>query len=621
MKKTWQIKNKLEKKLKAEEIIKLILKEKGLKTKKEIKEFSNPPSPYGIKPKQLGISRREINKAIKRIEKAIINQELMVIYGDYDADGICATALLWEILDSLGAKVMPFIPDREEHGYGLNKEGIDSILELYRSEPLKLLITVDNGIVAHDGINYAQKKEIDVIITDHHQPQIKKKPRRLTKSSSEVNGPAEEELNLPRAQAIVHSTETSGAGVAWFLAREVYYYFKQEKPRRLAQPPSKVGKMTKDKILRGFKASNSLELACIGTVTDVMPLLGVNRSLVKHGLEELHRSQRPGILALCSQTGTVQKEINTFHLGYILGPRLNAMGRLEDALESLRLLCTKKTVRANGLAGKLDFTNRQRQQLTEASFKHAQRSWLQAGEKDKKLIFVSHSSYNPGVIGLVAGKLAREFYRPAVVISQGKEFSKGSARSIKGFNIIQAFRDLGTIFEDVGGHPMAAGFTVKTEKLTELKKKLNSLAKKEIKADLLRPVMEIDLEMNLAEIDWSLLRAVEKLAPFGLGNRRPVFASRDVEVVGIRAVGRDRKHLKLKVRTIGQKRSVPQPRRMTASSSEVSPWPVFEAIGFNLGHLAAKISPGEKIDICYTLQKNVWNGKKSLELEIKDVRG
>jgi len=593
MKKKWETKTKLKiksEKLKVKQIIQTLLENRGLKTKKAVEEFLNPPSPYLIKLKNVGIDKNQLTKALARIKKAISQRENIVIYGDYDADGISATAVLWETLHRLKAKVLPFIPRRDEHGYGLSKKGIDSILKLYSSKTLKLLITVDNGIVAHQAVKYAQSQGIDVIITDHHQ-------KKLKKNQSSSSGAAQSDssdrgtkriYDLPKAYSIIWSDKIAGAGVAWFLAREIYRRFHHD--------------------LRGFKASNALELACIGTVTDMMPVIGINRSLIKHGLEEIRRSRRPGIVALCRQAGIDQKNLTTYELGFIIGPRLNAMGRLKDALESLRLLCTNSQKRAESLAVKLGSTNRQRQQLTQATFEHA-KSAVKPKAKTAKILFISDSSYNPGIIGLVAGKLVEEFYRPAIVISQDKEFSKGSVRSINGFNIIKALRKI-KLFADLGGHPMAAGFTIKTSQIKELKEKIIKLAEKELDSRLLQPKVKIDLELRLNNLSWELLEKIEKLAPFGLANPRPVFALKKIQIGQIRTVGREQKHLKFQILSAISH----QPSIISHQSSAIN------AIAFNLGYLAKKLNPGKKIDICFNLQRNVWNNSQKLQLVVKDIK-
>jgi single-stranded-DNA-specific exonuclease len=563
MKKDWDIKNKklITAGSKISDIVKILLENRGFKTRKEIDSFLYPQDPYEIKPEKVGIRRTGINKAIKRIKRALADNDRIVIYGDYDADGICATAILWETLHNLGADAMPFIPSRENHGYGLSQKGIDEILSRQKDKSKNLMIiTVDNGIVAYDSVVYAQNKNIDVIVSDHHQPPKK----------------------LPPALSIVWSDKIAGAGVAWFLAKEVFLAF--------------------HKTLKGFKASNSLELAAIGTITDMMPVLDVNRSLIKFGLDEIKNSHRPGILALCQDSGINQKDIDTYEVGFILGPRLNSMGRIEEAIESLRLLCTKNKNRAAILAAKLGLTNRQRQQLTQTIYEHAKNK---VKDKKAKILLAAHESYNQGVVGLVAGKLAERFYKPALVLSIEGEFAKGSARSVSGFNIIDQLRNLKDLFIDLGGHPMAAGFSIKTKNIPELEKKLNALAEKKLTKDLLMPKVTADLKIGLENINWDLYNALEDFSPFGLGNPRPVFVSKNVDLISFRTVGRDQSHLKLTVKSKGLEHRNPV---------------IFNTIGFNLGGLASQLLKADLADICYSLYKNVWNGKQNLELKLKDVK-
>lgn len=537
------------------DIVKTLLKNRHLEKAGEIEEFLNPPNPYLLSPQKAEINLKEIKKVVQKIKKAIKEKRKIIIYGDYDADGICATALLWETLYRLKAEAMPFIPHREEHGYGLNKKGIDFLLKNYQNAKSALIITVDNGIIAKEGVAYAQKNGFEVIVTDHHQLGKEKPP-----------------------VLIVHTDKLSGAGVAWFLAKEIYSEFYQN--------------------LKAFKASNALELACIGTITDMMPMKGVNRSLVKFGLKEIQKSKRLGIKALCKQACIKQEEIDVYHLAFLIGPRLNAMGRLEEGLDSLRLLCTKNQERAEKLAWQLGLTNRQRQQLTEITFNDA-RQKAEKQTKKGKLIFICHSSYNVGVIGLVAGKLVEEFYRPVVIISKNKNYSKGSARSINGFNIIKFLRKLEYLFTDLGGHPMAAGFTIQTKKIKQFSLKIKKLIKKEIKDDQLLPILKVDLEVEFNKLNWQLLNQIKHFSPFGLENNEPLFCSRKVKVVSFNAVGKEQKHLKLKLENSGV---------------------TFAAIAFNFAYLIKKIKKGDYFDICYCLNEDKRDGKKGLYLKIKDIK-
>ncbi len=580
MKRRWKIKNRIDSRFKIHnlrlgEIVKLLFKNRGLKTKEQIGEFFDPPKPWSDKViKKLAISKRELSKAVLKIKKAIKDKKRIVVYGDYDADGICGTAILWETLYSLGAKAMPFIPDREKHGYGLSKKGVDEILNNQppaTSHEL-LVITVDNGIVAHKAVEYARSKGIDVIVTDHHQ----KKRRPAASGQRPV-------YNLPKAEAVVWSDKVCGTTVAWVLA----------------------GELLQGQFLQSLK--EKLDLVAIATVGDLMPLLGPNRSIVKHGLEQLNKTKRVGLNALFKEACLKKGEIETWQIGFVIAPRINAMGRLEDALDSLRLLCTKSQTRAEKLAQILGTVNRERQELTLSTFKHASQS-LKLKAQSSKLIFIAHQSYNQGIIGLVAGKLAERFYRPAIVVSKGEVYSKASVRSIDGFNIIECLRTFEDIFEDIGGHPMAAGFTVKTEKLPLVQQKLEELAAKQLAEELLQPSLEADCEINLSDINYQLFKEIRKFTPFGMANPRPTFVTRGIEVVSFRQVGKEKKHLKLRLKPVS---SVQCP---------VSKSQFFDAIYFNGGTWVSKLSPRQKIDVFYTIDENSWNGNKTLQLKIKDIK-
>ncbi|MBI2431192.1 MAG: DHH family phosphoesterase, partial [Candidatus Levybacteria bacterium] len=382
-------------------ILDLLLQNRGIKTKKEIEEFLHPKL-ESVTTKTVGVDQKQLKIAVKRIQKAIEDKEQIVVFGDYDVDGICGAAILWETLYALGASVIPYIPHRVDEGYGLSKTGISNIQS--QMSNVKLIITVDNGIVANDAVEFAKREGIDVIITDHHVPGKK----------------------LPKAHAIVHTTKLCGTAVAYLLAQEF-------------------------KILE-----DHLGLVALATVADLVPLTGANRTLLTYGLNILQKTKRTGIMAICSEAGIDQRTIGTYEIGHVIAPRLNAMGRLEYAMDSLRLLCTKDQQRAKLLAEKLGSTNRERQELTLETVLHAT-SGIRNQESGirKKLLFISHESYQQGVIGLVAGKLVEEFYRPAIVVSKGEKVSKASARSVHGFNIIEFIRLASEHLVDVGGHPMA----------------------------------------------------------------------------------------------------------------------------------------------------------------------
>ncbi|TSC53167.1 MAG: single-stranded-DNA-specific exonuclease [Microgenomates group bacterium LiPW_16] len=552
--KKWQIIEKLktgEPKLKTDEIVAILLKNRGLKTKREIEEFLNPPKPQTLTPKLAGIKTDQFAKAVGRIKRAIVQKQSIIVYSDYDADGVCGAAILWETLNKLGAKVMPYIPHRVEEGYGLSHKGIDFIKKEYDA---KLIITVDHGIGSLEKINYAKKQGIEVIVTDHHIV-----PERL-----------------PAAYAIVHTLSLCGAGVVWVLAQALG-------------------------LKRENQNSDFLDLVAIATIADMVPLTGANRILVKYGLEELNQTKRIGLKALIAEVGCQRGKIGVYEIGHILAPRLNAMGRMEHAMDSLRLLCTRDSQRASNLARHLDQTNRARQELMKQTLDHAKSSNQLTSQSIGKLIFIHHESYQQGVIGLVAGKLVEEFYRPAIVIWRGETFSKASARSINGFNIIEAIRKTQDLLVDAGGHPMAAGFTVETRNLEILQKRLTEIAEKELDEEKLTRVLKIDCEVGLEDLNFELYGNIAEFSPFGLGNPEPVFATRGVIVKDVRAVGSNGRHLKLLI---------------THNSSPTT----ISAVAFGFGKLFPQLSPETPIDVAYTLSVDEWNGENRLELKIRDIK-
>lgn len=551
--KKWQVEYKFRIKnseLRIDDIIQILLDNRGIKTKKEIEEFLNPQISK-VTLEKVKINKTQVKKSIDRIKKAIKNKEKIIIYGDYDVDGICASAILWETLNSQKADIMPYIPSRFEEGYGLSKEGIDSLLKLQKVD---LIITVDNGIVANEAVNYANKKGIDVIITDHHVPSKK----------------------FPDAFSIVHTTQLCGAGVAYLLAQEI--------------------KNQESKIKNS--ADTHLELVALATVADLVPLAGTNRTLLKFGLEELKKTKRPGLLALFNKAGIKKEEIDTYEVGHIIAPRLNAMGRLENAMDSLRLICTQNLQRAEKLSQLLSKTNFERQQITIESLDHAKNKVKQ--KELKNLIFIADKSYQQGIVGLIAGRLVEEYYLPSIVISKGEVYSKASARSVKGFNIVEFIRSASGLLVDVGGHPMAAGFTVETSKLDLLEKKLFEEAKKLIKKEHLERILRIDLELDEKLIDYKTYSEIQKLKPFGMANLEPTFVTKDLIIENMRLVGNDGKHLKLEFRI---------------QNSELR----MQGIAFGMGE-GNGFKIGDKVDVVYTLDENVWNGNKNLQLKIKDLR-
>jgi single-stranded-DNA-specific exonuclease len=543
-----------------EEIISILLTNRGLKTKKDIEQFLKPVNPRDLTAKDVGIHADQLARGLKRIQKAVAGKESIVVYADYDADGITAGAIMWETLYGMGADVMPYIPHRIDEGYGLSQKGIDSVIHQFHPT---LIITVDHGITAHEKVEYAKSKGIDVVVTDHHV-----KPDTLP--------------DCP----IIHTTSLSGAGVSWFVASAL-------SSSGLTRGSTSFSKTKTDSRFRG---NDILELAAIGTIADMVPLVGGNRSIAKYGLDTLNKTKRIGLNALITESGLTKGMLSTYDISHVLAPRLNAMGRLVHAMDALRLLCTRKTDKARELAQKLGLTNKERQQLTIDTTIHAkdfvEKTYIKGNEK--KLLFVAHDSYNQGIIGLVAGKLVEEYYRPAIVLSRGEIVSKGSARSIVGFNIIEAIRTCSDILVDVGGHPMAAGFTIETKHLADFQERLEKLAEKELGEEKLTRTLRIDLEIPPAFISEKLWGKIIEFEPFGFGNPEPVFVSRSMTVEDARLVGADGKHLKLVLSGI-------------------------DAIAFGMGNIYPKLRPDTDVDVAYSIDMNVWNGNKKLQLKVKDI--
>ena len=556
MSKKWHIIHEWEKGIPdatAEKIVEDILFDRGITTPEEREDFLHPPDPNTFIPKDVGIEESALSSAMKRIERAIADKESMVVYADYDADGITAGTIMWETLWKLGARVMPYIPHRVNEGYGLSEKGIDAVVKQY--DPT-LIITVDHGITARAQVEYAKKLGIEVIITDHHV-----KP-----------------ASLPQC-TIVHTTKLSGSGVSWFIAKE---------------------------LLRLHKTDNSelIALPAIGTIADLLPLVGINRAIVKAGLSVMRKTKRIGLDALIRESGIEKTMLDTYGVSHMLAPRLNAMGRLEHALDALRLLCTKDATKATLLAQKLGLTNKERQKLTEETVIHARDLFIGTKEseaKKKKFIFLAHESYNPGIIGLVAGRLVEEYYRPAVVLAIDGEFAKASARSIAGFNIVEAIRTCSDLLVDVGGHPMAAGFTIVTKNISQLQKRLEALAESELDEEKLTRVLKIDAEIPFGSITQALWKILQQLTPFGFGNYEPVFATRGVRITDVRIIGATKKHLKLKVH-------------------EPMANGVIDAVAFNMAGVYGSLQEEREVDIAYTVDMNEWNGKRNLQLKIKDIQ-
>jgi single-stranded-DNA-specific exonuclease len=540
-----------------DEIITLLLKERGITDKKAKEEFFHPDL-SNVSLSSVGIDKNQVTSTLVRLQEALKKEELIIVYGDYDVDGITGTAILWETLIALGFKAMPYIPHRVDEGYGLSQKGIDNVLLQYKEA--RLIITVDNGIVAHKAVDYAKEKSLEVIITDHHL----------------LDGE-----DPPKALAIVHTTRLCGAGIAWLLTKEL--------EKKFTRISDRVSKEDEDV---------HLELAALATVADLVPLTQANRAIVYHGVKKLSQTRRFGLVELYTRAAIDASRIGTYEIGHVIGPRLNAAGRLESAMDSLRLLCTRDRKRAQVLAEQLDLTNLERQRLTRGSVEDAITK-IHSREEMGKIIIIADESYEEGVVGLIASKLVEEFYKPSIVIAKGEKISKGSVRSVSGFNIIEFLRSKPDLFINVGGHPMAAGFSIETASLESFQRVLEDFAKEQIGEELLQRKLKVDMEISLNSISSELFDMLEKFSPFGMGNPQPVFLSRHVLIREKRTMGKENQHI-----------------RFILQGGELGK--VLEAVAFGMGDRSQEIREEEYIDIAYTIDKNEWKGTTRLQLKIKD---
>ncbi len=537
-------------------ILKQILFNRGMATDAEARAFLKAEPNANGDPFQLIGMRATVD----RICHALEYDEPIAIYGDYDVDGVTATALLVQTLEGFGANVRGYIPNRFDEGYGLNTDALDAL----QAEGVKLVITVDCGIRSPDEALHARSIGLDLIVSDHHHPDGENLPPALAVINPKQHGDSYPDKDL------------AGVGIAYKIAEGLIN----------ARPP-----------VNGFQLGDLLDLVALGTVADLAPLVGENRVLVRRGLRQIHATKRQGLYSLAAVADTKMDRITAGSIGFILGPRLNASGRLESALASFELLTTTDFMRAGQLAQQLDVQNRQRQALTRSIQEQAE-AIAMSEDPDAYLLFAAHEDFNPGVVGLAASRLTETYYRPAIVAAKNSEETRGSCRSIPEFHITDALDLCKDLLVRHGGHAAAAGFTVKNENLPELVSRLKEIAKDQLSEKDLRQTLSADLEVSLAELSFEVLKHLSYLEPTGYGNPDAVFVSRDVKVKSSRTVGSEGRHLKL---TLEDERGVS-----------------IDAIGFRMGHLNADLPP--RLDVLYHFEMNEYNGRKSLQLNLKDLK-
>ena len=533
----------------SEGILAVLLRNRGILTEKEKAAFLNPPPLSGLIKNLNPTLLKSFAKARDFIVEAMSSGSPIVVFGDYDADGVCATAILCNTLkkELHYEKCTAFIPNRFSHSYGLSPGALEDAMNLVTfsgtADKRPLLITVDTGITELKNVEYAKRLGFDVIITDHHQ-----KPKQL-----------------PKANHVVWTDEIVGSGISYILGKGL-----------------------------GSKSSDNLALAAIATVADLQPLLGFNRSVVKEGLEIINTRPPNGIKKLLEVAGK-RNEVTAFDLGWVVGPRLNASGRLIDAADSLSLLTENNLSKVEELAAKLNLINVQRQDKTLEMYELANIS----SDRLPRVIISHNKDYHEGIIGLVAGKLVQTYWRPSIVISLSKELGKGSVRSIPGVDIIAFLRNFENLFISLGGHPMAAGFTILKKNIAVLEERITKLAQKVIGDDLLIPSIDVDMNIPIELVDLAFANELYRLKPFGIGNREPVFLSEGLGVSSLDVVGRDGKHLSMRLFADGK---------------------VYKAVYFNKADLGKELAVGDKIDLVFSVKKNEYKDKEYVDLVVRDIR-
>jgi single-stranded-DNA-specific exonuclease len=499
--------------------------------------------------------------ATYRLIKALTENQLICIYGDYDVDGTCSTALLYLFLKELGANVEYYIPQRLTEGYGLSQSGIDNV----KSKGTSLLISVDCGITAIEETRYANKLGIDVIICDHHQPKDE------IPGALAVLDPLKPCCNYPFKYL-------SGAGVAFKLAQGV---------------AERIGK--RDLPLQ------YLDLVAMAGAADIVPLVDENRVLVKEGLNMINSNPRPGVEALIESSNMIAGSLTSGQIVFTIAPRINAVGRLGDAMRAVELLITKDKQQALEMAQVLETENYQRRKIDEDTFDSA----LEIVESSLDLtedtaIILHQEKWHPGVIGIVASRLVEKYYRPTIMLTTVDGIAKGSARSISNFNIYEALRKCGDLLIHFGGHQAAAGLAVEIEKIDEFRLKFNQIVRETMNEDDRLPEIHIDSKLKFSEITPKFLKIIDQFAPFGPGNMRPVFLSEDVEIVNTpRIVGMN--HIILNLKQNGCDK-------------------VFDSIGFNMADYLETIRSSPLLDVVYTIDKTVRDGRTFPQFKLKDIK-
>ena len=541
----------LQEKYKLNRLLSTLLTNRGITKEAEITKFLNPKrsdfyDPFGMP---------DMENAVERILKAIENKEQIIIYGDYDVDGITSVTVLKSFLEERGLHVGVYIPNRLEEGYGLNKKAVEHIAE----QKYSLMITVDCGISAVEEVEYANQLGIETIITDHHEP-----GNELPKALAVVNAKRKDNQYQCRNLA--------GVGVVFKLIQAIGIKMGLEEKEYLKY----------------------LDIVCIGTISDIVPLTDENRVIVKLGLRLVEQTRNMGLKSILQASG--YNKIDSITISFGIAPRINACGRMGHQDEALKLFLSKDINEVNELTQKLNEYNKTRQEIEKRIFEDATIQIEQNGLANKNTIVLMGENWHHGVIGIVASKITEMYFKPSILLCEEGECGKGSGRSVPGFDLYEALTECKESIDKFGGHAMAVGINVKKEKLEEFKEKLEQISKEKNIEEIV-PILKIDAQISLDEINKEMVNSLKELEPFGEENKNPLFVFKNLKIDSIRALS-EGKHLKL---TLKDNKNI------------------VNAIGFNLGELVNEYRIGDKIDVVGNLEINSFNGVDNIQINIKDI--
>lgn len=534
------------------ELLATVLVNRNIVGEKEVELFLNPTrndfhDPY-LMP--------DMRQAVDRIVKAIENKEKTMIYGDYDVDGITSITVLSRFFKERGLEVGAYIPNRLDEGYGLNKEAIKQIAD----EGYKLIITVDCGISGTEEVAYAYELGMEVIITDHHEP-LDELPNALAI------------IDCKRKDNKYPFNSLAGVGVAFKLIQALGMELKLDEKEYL----------------------KFLDIVCIGTISDIVPLVDENRVIAKLGLKLVEQTRSPGVRALLN--AAAYKEVNSNTVSFGIAPRINACGRMGHERDALDLFLTENIVEANKITEKLNEYNKKRQDIEKKIFEEAIDKIEKENLKENNALVVGAEDWHHGVIGIVASKITELYFKPSILICFEGEDGKGSGRSIPGFDLHAALCSSSKYLEKYGGHEMAVGLSLKKDKFDDFKKVFEEIAK-EANTEEIVPVIKIDKEINLKDITLESVKSLKLLEPFGESNKTPIFIYKNLRIDSIRALS-EGKHLKLTLKDGNT---------------------IINAIGFNMGKCSEEYLIGDRVDVIGVLETNVFNGVESVQINMKDIR-